>query len=47
MSNSQTRQVADEGADEGPDEGVGEEGHVLERVGGVQQTWHCRKQIHF
>ena len=36
MSNSLTRQAADEGAEEGTNEGVGEEGHVMERVGGVQ-----------
>ena len=45
MSDSLTRQGADEGAEEGPNEGVGEEGHVMERVGGVQQTRNCREQI--
>ena len=45
MSNSLTRQGADEGAKEGPNEGIGEEGHVVERVGGVQQTGNCREQI--
>ena len=35
MSNSLTRQGADEGAEEGPNEGVGEECHVLVRAGGV------------
>ena len=45
MSNSLTRQGADEGAEEGPNEGVGEEGHVMERVGGVQQTRNFREQI--
>ena len=37
MSHSLTRQGADEGAEEGPNEGVGEECHVMEGVGGVQQ----------
>ena len=45
MSNSLTRQGADEGAEEGPNEGVGEECHVMERVGGVQQTWNFRDKI--
>ena len=45
MSNSLTRQGADEGAEEGPNEGVGEEGHVMERVGGVQQTGSYRDNI--
>ena len=45
MSHSLTRQVADEGAEEGTNEGVGEEGHVMERVGGVQQIGNCRDQI--
>ena len=45
MSNSLTRQAADEGAEEGTNEGVGEEGHVMERVGGVQQIGNCRDQI--
>ena len=45
MSHSLTRQGADEGAEEGANEGVGEEGHVMERVGGVQQTRNCREQI--
>ena len=45
MSNSLTRQGADEGAEEGPNEGVGEEGHVLVRAGGVQQTRNFRDQI--
>ena len=43
MSNSLTRKGADEGAEEGPNEGVGEEGHVMERVGGVQQTRSFRE----
>ena len=45
MSNSLTRKGADEGAEEGPNEGVGEEGYVLVRAGGVQQTRNCREQI--
>ena len=45
MSNSLTRQGADEGAEEGANEGVGEEGHVMELVGGVQQTGNFRDQI--
>ena len=45
MSNSLTRQGANEGAEEGANEGVGEEGHVMERVGGVQQTRNFREQI--
>ena len=43
MSHSLTRQGADEGAEEGPNEDVGEEGHVMERVGGVQQTRNFRE----
>ena len=39
MSNSLSPQVADEGAEEGANEGVGEECHVMEWVGGVQQFW--------
>ena len=46
MSNSLSPQVADEGAEEGANEGVGEECHVMERVGGVQQIRNCRKEIH-
>ena len=45
MSHSLTRQGADEGAEEGPNEGVGEEGHVMERDVGVQQTRNFREQI--
>ena len=45
MSNSLTRQGADEGAEEGPNEDVGEEGHVMERDVGVQQTRNFREQI--
>ena len=45
MSHSLTRQGADEGAEEGPNEGVGEEGYVLVRAGGVQQTGNFRDQI--
>ena len=45
MSDSLTRQGADEGAEEGSNEGVGEEGHVMEREGGVQQTRNFREQI--
>ena len=45
MSNSLTRQRADEGAEEGPNKGVGEECYVMERVGGVQQTGNFREQI--
>ena len=41
MSHSLTRQ----GEDEGADEGIGEEGHVMEGVGGVQQTRNFREQI--
>ena len=43
MSHSLTRQGADEGAEEGANEGVGEECHVMERVGGVQQTRNFRE----
>ena len=45
MPNSLSPQVADEGAEEGANEGVGEECHVMERVGGVQQTRNFREQI--
>ena len=45
MPNSLSPQVADEGAEEGANEGVGEEGHVLVRAGGVQQTRNFREQI--
>ena len=45
MSNSLTRQRADEGAEEGTNKGVGEEGQVLVRAGGVQQTRNFREQI--
>ena len=45
MSNSLTRQGADKGAKEGSNEGVGEEGHVMERDGGVKQTRNFREQI--
>ena len=45
MSHSLTRQGADEGAEEGSNEGVGEEGHVLVRASGVQQTRNFREQI--
>ena len=41
ISNTLNRQVGDESGNEG----VLEERHVLERVGGVQQTGHCREQI--
>ena len=44
MSNSLTRQGADKGAEEDAED-VGEEGHVMERVGGVQQTRNFREQI--
>ena len=45
MSNSLTRQGADEGSEEGANEGVGEECDVLVRAGGVQQTGNFRDQI--
>ena len=45
MSNSLTRQRADEGAEEGTNKGVGEEGQVLVRAGGVQQTRNFREHI--
>ena len=45
MSNRLTRQGAEEGAEEGANEDVGEEGHVLVRAGGVQQTGNCRDKI--
>ena len=45
MPNSLSPQVADEGAEEGANEGVGEECHVMEWVGGVQQRGDCRDQI--
>ena len=45
MSNSLSRQVGEEGAEEGAYEGVLYESHVMERVGGVQQTGHCREQL--
>ena len=45
MSNSLTRKMgADEGAEEDAED-VDEEGHVMERVGGVQQTRNFREQI--
>ena len=44
MSHILNRQGADEGAEEDAED-VGEEGHVMERVGGVQQTRNCREQI--
>ena len=43
MSDSLTRQGADEGAEEGANEGVGEGCHVMEGVGGVQQTRNFRE----
>ena len=45
MFNSLKPQIGDEGAEEGANEGGLQEGHVLERVGGVQQTGNCREQI--
>ena len=39
MSNSLARQVGEKGNEEGANEGVGEECHVMEWVGGVQQFW--------
>ena len=45
MLNSLSRQVGEEGAEEGAHEGVLQESHVMERVGGVQQTGNCRDQI--
>ena len=44
MSHILNRQGADEGAEEDAED-VGEEGHVMERVGGVQQTRNFREQI--
>ena len=44
MSHSLTRQGAEVGAEEDAED-VGEEGHVMERVGGVQQTRNFREQI--
>ena len=44
-SNSLSPQVGDKGAEEGAHEGVLQECHVMERVGGVQQTENCRDQI--
>ena len=43
MSNSLSPKVGEEGAEEGANEGVGEECHVMERVGGVQQTRNFRE----
>ena len=45
MSDSLSPQVGEEGAEEGAHEGVLQESHVMERVGGVQQTGNCRDQI--
>ena len=45
MSNSLSPQVGEEGAEEGANESVLEESHVMERVGGVQQTGNCREQL--
>ena len=45
MSNSLSPQVGEEGAEEGAHERVLQESHVMERVGGVQQTENCRDQI--
>ena len=45
MPDSLSRQVGEEGAEEGGDEGVLEESHIMERVGGVQQTGNSRDQI--
>ena len=45
MSNSLSPQVGEEGAEEGAHEGVLQESHVMERIGGVQQTGNCRDQI--
>ena len=45
MSDSLSPQVGEEGAEEGAHEGVVEESHVMQRVGGVQQTGNCRDQI--
>lgn len=51
MSHSLKPQVGDEGAEEGANEGGLQEGHVMEWVGGVQQTRNVREQdghqIHF
>ena len=45
MSDSLSPQVGEEGAEEGAHEGVLEESHVMERVGGVQQSGNCRGHI--
>ena len=45
MSDSLSPQVSEEGAEEGAHEGVLQEGHVMERVGGVQQRGNCRGQF--
>ena len=45
MSNSLKPQIGDEGAEEGANEGGLQECHVMERVGGVQQTLNVREQI--
>ena len=45
MSNSLSPQVGEEGADEDAHEGVLQESHIMERVGGVQQTGNSRDQI--
>ena len=45
MSDSLGPQVSEEGAEEGTHEGVLQESHVMERVGGVQQTGNCRDTI--
>ena len=45
MSDSLSPQVGEEGAEEGAHEGVLQESHVMQRVGGVQQSGNCGDQI--
>ena len=45
MPNSLKPEVGEEGAEEGAHKRVLQESHVMERVGGVQQTENCRDQI--
>ena len=45
MSKSLSRQVGEEGAEEGANKCVLQESHIMERVGGVQQTGNSRDQI--
>ena len=45
MSDSLSPQVGEEGAEEGAHECVLQESHVMQRVGGVQQTGKCWGQF--